>query len=336
MKARKRKPAQLVENPERCPECYLPWEVYGCKEKDCHFDAEARKAELARGKLTTYPPRPDNRKKIKVNSRLALEKRLATQHGCIKIAEYTSSHLHAGEHGADMPAEGIRKRLEYWAPILTRKMEQEFHDTQKRLVNNPRFQERLSALRKEASADQNFAMMAHVRLLCNEWHLHSAEQWVARLIRDPEAWRWDTPLTQPRSGQRHWYPWQLEVCRLIDPKTNEKRVSSVNITLNSGVSSREIRQAGEAASKFLGDKEFRGNRPPLNDVERGMLRTVFMKLGFPKSRNRTDMIEKVKKEMDAHGHPLSSKVIGRELRAWLCEHGQPIKPYTTAKKDSCL
>lgn len=253
--------------------------------------------------------------------------RRVTKHGCTLLVDHEESILHGAELGPDRCVNGMRRREETWVLTLSRKTEQLFHDLQKKFLDNPAVQARLGEVRGKVAADSAFPLKESVYWLCREWGLEGGEPFVERVVRDPQSWETDTPVTALRSGQLPWYPWYITVSYLRDPDTQTESPPTVRATYSPLISPAEKRAADKAASKFLGLKAAkREGRPRLNAVERALLRREFLKYGPPAPRLRDSFLKEIHHALLAQGHQIAIKTIKREHGALLRAFGLPKEP----------
>lgn len=216
-------------------------------------------------------------------------------------------------------------------PVHDQRTEQLFIDTRNALCQIPAFRDDIIYIRRHLPSLDSTAVESIATVICRSWKILNGEAWVILLLRhwDPAAAKY--PPSVPPNPSEGFSPWTIELNYLQDMNTGQDVCRRAIITLNAGVSGREALRVAALAQQQLDRSTRRKGRPGVTDIERDILRSMFVKLGPPKPSKRTATILKVQKDCTQLDHPrqFSKSVIGQELRQWLIEKEQRVRRYTT-------
>lgn len=212
----------------------------------------------------------------------------------------------------------------------------------KRLCQDPAFQHDVHKLREcypDSYWIQGHKLSSEAQQVCTRWGIEGL-QWVIWLVEHWDPDLAELPPFEPRD-RLDLLPvlrnWVLTIDSIVDDveKGGAGRPLRATLTLYPGASLRDVRAAAQIAlQQFDPGTKRKGARPGLTDIDRTMLQEEFEKLGIPAHRTRRRTVQMVADRMKQQGRPMSESVIANELRAWLLQKGEPVKHYSTEKRDS--
>ncbi len=166
--------------------------------------------------------------------------------------------------------------------------------------------------------------------LAKKWGLYeltSSVRWIEFLVRNWDPTTQSQPPTPPWEARPGVYPWIVELNFCQDSK-GSKEFQQASVILKPGVSFNEAKQAIREAMKAMPESVKRKpSRPPLSDLERGLLRMRFQEFCATGKGTASRMIQGLQGSMQALGKPLSRTTIWNEWHRYQAQHaGQPKLP----------
>lgn len=318
-----------TNNPPKCPICDKSLDRYGCtggkdgcslkkaltkKRKNTAY--QKRSARLTRERLKHFA-KPQR----KLNFTKEQLQRIRAKH---RMDEWKSfpgevlSWLH-DVSGRDVQAvqgwEGIRQETEHQTQ-LTPKNKQAAIEAR----------EAVRGLRQQlqASTLTIAALDREISRLCRQGPFRGAETWVRWLVlTKAPAWR--------------FYPWSVELTKLVDSHTGSVVIVQANLSLRPGLSKREAKRAAEEVAIRWLELKSQPGRPGLTDEDEDAIRTacmlVYARDGAPCHGQKKSFYAAVCIELARVRVDLNKTTVENRCREFLQEKGMPIKLVTTAKRE---